>query len=113
MTILPFQVHPCNQICDVSGLNILLLFFSVTFHANLFRTYGPPKSVQNDGGGEFLDSVKDFLERIGIERRPSRPYHPQSQGKVERSHGTWKEKVKFDLLREARNGKSQHLIRID
>ena len=27
-----------------------------------------------------------------------RPYHPQSQGKCERSHGTWKEKLRYDMM---------------
>ncbi|CAC5398963.1 unnamed protein product [Mytilus coruscus] len=28
----------------------------------------------------------------------SSSYHPQSQGKIERSHGTWKDKIRFDLI---------------
>ena len=31
-------------------------------------------------------------------------YHPQSQGKVERSHGTWKEKIRHDLLNTRKEG---------
>ena len=34
----------------------------------------------------------------GIQNIESRPYHPQSQGKIERSHGTWKTKLRFDIL---------------
>ena len=60
--------------------------------------FGPPKIVQSDGGGEFKGCLKSFLEKIGIDVRRGKPYYPQSQGKVERSHGIWKEKLRHDLL---------------
>ena len=63
-----------------------------------FRVFGPPKIVQSDNGGEFLGETDIFLERLGVKHIRGRPYHPQSQGKCERSHGTWKEKIRFDLL---------------
>ena len=34
----------------------------------------------------------------------SRPYHPQSQGKVERSHRFLREKMAYDLQRMAKKG---------
>ena len=36
---------------------------------------------------------------MGIRKLESRAYHPQSQGKIERSHGTWKTKLRFDIQR--------------
>ena len=69
------------------------------------RTYGPPKRVQSDRGGEFQGATKAFLEKVGIEHIRSRAYHPQSQGKCERSHGTWKRKIQFDLSRNINNSK--------
>ena len=46
---------------------------------------------------KLLGIVKDALMLLGIEERSGAPYHPQSQGKVERSHGTWKKKLFYDL----------------
>ena len=54
--------------------------------------------VQSDRGTEFKGAVKTFLKMCGIQNIESRLYHPQSQGKIERSHGTWKTKLRFDIL---------------
>ena len=54
--------------------------------------------VQSDRGTEFKGAVKTFLKMCGIQNIESWPYHPQSQGKIERSHGTWKTKLRFDIL---------------
>ena len=71
--------------------------------SNIFyRTYGPPKILQ---GSEFKGEVKKFLEKLNIEVRKGKPYYPQSHGKCERSHGTWKEKIRFDLSRNIDTGK--------
>ena len=50
----------------------------------------------------FLESgvVIDLCELLKIKLKNSRPYHPQRQGKVERSHGTWKKKLEFDMKQE-------------
>ena len=34
----------------------------------------------------------------------SRPYHPQSQGKVERSHRALRSKMEYDLLKMGKKG---------
>ena len=34
----------------------------------------------------------------------SAPYHPQSQGKLERSHATWKQKLRYDMIERATEG---------
>ena len=79
----------------------------ISFSVFFFRIFGPPKIVQSDGGTEFKGELKTYLERIGIEIRKGRPYYPQSQGKIERSHGTWKDKIKHDLLV---NGREFHSL---
>ena len=43
--------------------------------------------------------VSDIMELLDVSVRNSRPYHPQSQGKCERSHATWKNKLDFDQAR--------------
>lgn len=45
----------------------------------------------------FLGEVNKAFTTLGIKKFESRPYHPQSQGKVERSHGTWKAKLRYDI----------------
>ena len=47
-----------------------------------------------------LGLVIDLCELLKIKLKNSQPYHPQSQGKVERSHGTWKKKLEFDMKQE-------------
>jgi hypothetical protein len=52
-----------------------------------------PEILQSDNGNEFLgkciDMIKTFYGFLHIVR--GRTYHPQSQGKVERGHATFKE----------------------
>ena len=68
-----------------------MYFFSI-------RTFGPQSRAQSDRETEFKGAVKTFLKKCGIQNIESRPYHPQSQGKTERSHSTWKTKLRFDIL---------------
>jgi transposase InsO family protein len=47
---------------------------------------GPPKIIQSDNGGEFTnDTIVALVKLIGVKQTHSVPYHPQAQGKVERS----------------------------
>ena len=59
---------------------------------------GPPKSVQSDRGTEFQGAVKVFFKRCGTQHITSCAYHPQAQGKIEMTHGTWKNKPRYDIL---------------
>ena len=45
------------------------------------------KRAQSDHGTEFQGAVKVFFKRCRIQYITSRAYHPQAQGKIERSHG--------------------------
>ena len=47
-----------------------------------------------------LGLVTDFCKLLKINLKNSRPCHPQSQEKVERSRGTWKKKLEFDMKQE-------------
>ena len=54
--------------------------------------YGPPEILISDNGSEFKNHlVKGYLEELGVEIRHCTPYHPQSNGKVERFHRTLKQ----------------------
>ena len=47
-----------------------------------------------------LGVVTDLCELLKIKSKNSRPYHPQSQGNVEHSHGTWMKKFEYDMKTE-------------
>ena len=42
--------------------------------------------------------MENICKKYKIQRIRSRPYHPQSQGKVERSHRRLRDKMMYDLL---------------
>ena len=63
---------------------------------NLYREWSFPKVVQTDQGGEFKSDFDKFCNKYKIKHITSRAYHPQSQGKDERSHQSWKSKIKWD-----------------
>jgi transposase InsO family protein len=60
--------------------------------------HGLPASLLSDNGAVFVGSYRGGgkvaleyeLERLGVQFRNSRPYHPQTLGKVERLHQTLK-----------------------
>ena len=55
----------------------------------LFEEYGSPQILASDNGGEFTGEIIVELKKIlGIETAHGRPYHPQTQGKVERFNQT-------------------------
>jgi hypothetical protein len=60
-----------------------------------FRRYGLPDAILTDNGPPWgtsgaggLTALEAWLLRLGIEVRHGRAYHPQTQGKGERFHGT-------------------------
>ena len=53
--------------------------------------YGPPEIMITDQGLEFKNrEVESYLKSIGVEVRHSSPFHPQTNGKIERFHRTFK-----------------------
>ena len=47
----------------------------------------------------LLGFVSDLAKLLDVKEVNSRPYHPQSQGKNERSSSTWKRKLEYDILK--------------
>lgn len=72
----------------------------------LFRRYGLPWRILSDNGGPWgstqpaqpLTRFSVWLLRLGIDVVHGRIYHPQTQGKIERFHRTFK----TDLLQDHR-----------
>ena len=81
-------------------------YFTGLIHGNILisRLYGIPNIIQCDQGGEFKGILKKAIQNLGVKVINSRARHPQSQGKCERSHGTWKMKLQYDLLNESNPG---------
>lgn len=60
--------------------------------------------IQCDQGGEFKGAVKELCRQLEIKIICSRPYHPQSQGKVERSHRALRSKMEYDFIQMGAKG---------
>ena len=48
----------------------------------IFCDTGPPRRLQSDQGSEFKGAVEKLMEAMKVDIIHSRPYYPQSQGKV-------------------------------
>ncbi|XP_067023106.1 KRAB-A domain-containing protein 2-like [Acropora muricata] len=72
--------------------------------ADLYMEVGPPKVLQADNGGEFKKAVQKLCEKLAVKIVRGSPYHPQSQGKVERSHRALRKKISFDMAHLNKNG---------
>jgi hypothetical protein len=54
---------------------------------DILVNYGAPKVIITDRGSNFLaDVMQDFLREQHIRHKTSTPYHPQTNGMVERMH---------------------------
>jgi transposase InsO family protein len=70
-----------------------------------FGEYGLPEAILTDNGSAFsggwtktLSCFEVRLLKLGIKPLHGRPYHPQTQGKVERFHGTLQRDLGTQLL---------------
>ena len=66
-----------------------------------FTLVGLPKSVQSDQGSNFMSHLfQDVMLQLGIKQVKSSPYHPQSQGALERFHQTLKTMMRAYCFQE-------------
>ena len=65
----------------------------------IYQKEGNPNIIQCDQGTEFKGDFSKFCQQHGIKLIRSSPYHPHSQGKIERSHAAWKRKLYYDRQR--------------
>jgi transposase InsO family protein len=68
-----------------------------------FGEYGMPEQMLTDNGASFRNNATWRWSRfdlmlmlLGIRSAHGRPYHPQTQGKVERFHGTIEREIRFE-----------------
>jgi len=55
-----------------------------------------PKLLSDNGSCYIADELKQYLKNKKIKQVHGRPYHPQTQGKIERYHRSMKNVVKLD-----------------
>lgn len=78
---------------------------------DVFDAFGLPDQILCDGAfaahGLGLSELEARLIRLGVRPLHGRPYHPQTQGKVERLHGT----ISHELFRfRARTAQMDHFL---
>ena len=71
---------------------------------SIYGEHGPPDRLESDRGKEFQGKVRPLCKQLKIKLIKSRPYHPQSQGKVERSHRQLWKKIMYDLVSLGKKG---------
>lgn len=81
----------CVAFSTVKGLDVVEIFHMAA------DEFGTPYSVLTDNGAIYTGKLRkgkvlfeSELERLGVVYKNSRPYHPQTCGKVERFHQTLK-----------------------
>lgn len=96
------RVHPWSLLDDHSRFALDLTACAnqqqttvQTALTTAFRQYGLPQAILCDNGSPWgaaglggITRLEAWLLRLGVEPWHGRPYHPQTQGKVERFHGT-------------------------
>ena len=65
--------------------------------SDIYNEHGPPR-FSRATKEQFKGVVKTICESLNVSIIKSAAYSPQTQGKNERSHRTWKEKLRFDIV---------------
>ena len=98
------EIEICNVLDDYSRLLIASRVFAITTATSVmrlfrraFQAWSMPASVLTDNGCVYTawhrggaTALEVELLSLGIDYKTSRPYHPQTCGKVERFHQTLK-----------------------
>lgn len=63
------------------------------FEREIVYRYGKPTEVRGDRGGEWRKHFQDYCDRLGIKITRGSPYHPTTQGLVERCNGSLKRSI--------------------
>lgn len=116
------RCHPLTLLDDHSRFSLAIISCAneqkntvIQALTEVFRAYGLPKRMTMDNGAPWgyahtqrYTSIDIWLIRLGIKVSHSRPYHPQTQGKLERLHRTLKQELLtqyyFDNLVHAQEG---------
>ena len=84
-------VDACSKWPEVFTMNNTSSTNTVSTLRRLFSSFGIPKILVSDNGPQFTSHIfSEFCERNGIQHIHTPPYHPQSNGQVERFVDTFK-----------------------
>ena len=78
---------------DVTGTLELALQASGCDQANVVRR---PRLLSDNGSSYIAGDLADWLDKQDMEHIRGAPYHPQTQGKIERWHQTLKNRILLD-----------------
>lgn len=80
------EAIPLRNVKSVKIVEVLIEFFT---------RFGMPKVIQSDCGSNFLSKLfREKMAELKINHVTSSPYHPESQGVLERFHQTMKSMIK-------------------
>ena len=80
---------------DIHCVNSATSSVTVDKMRSTFASRGLPEIVVSDNGSNFVSSeFKSFLQKNGIKHITSAPYHPSTNGLVERAVQTFKQGIK-------------------
>lgn len=80
----PCQVHKS----PADNLKLLMQTMPRGLPFQIVRNHGVPEELVTNNGTEFCSNeFTNYLKDIGIEHKKNSPYHPQTNGLVERFHG--------------------------
>ena len=63
---------------------------------NQVKVQHRPRLFSDNGPCYISDELADYLEENGMSHTRGRPYHPQTQGKIERWHRSMKNQILLD-----------------
>jgi transposase InsO family protein len=70
-----------------------------TFLNEMFENGCQPNFLLSDNGGEFIaDDLEELLQIWGVVSKHGLPYHPETQGAVERTHRSLKHGLRAALM---------------
>ncbi|KAL4123448.1 hypothetical protein QTP88_015626 [Uroleucon formosanum] len=87
----PIENHQANTIAKV-------------FVENFVCIHGIPMSILTDNGPEFVGEIFTYIcKLLKIEKKMSSPYHPQTNGGLEKTHRVIKEMLRHNVDKNAHN----------
>ena len=93
MFLLIIDAH--SKWMDIHCVNSATSSMTIEKLRTTFASHGLPEIVVTDNGSNFMSSeFKSFLQKNGVRHITSAPYHPSSNGLVERAVRTFKQGMK-------------------